>query len=177
MFRHPSSQREPPFTNRVEGVLKGINGIQSMDNHRKAKQLEKMEREEKEQQAAQQTAQQEAGQTPQYGGNKEGFTYGQFYDHVISHLEKPTTMASSMSVEKMKGRLGMEQHRITENYKAIEQLTNEIHEAERYYNEIKERNEEKITEHYRNLEPLINHINSYRSPEGNSVGRGIYPIF
>lgn len=172
MFRHPSGPRESPFPNRIEGVLKGINGIQSMDNHRKAKQLEKMEREEKEQQAAQQTE-----QLQQHEGNKEGFTYGQFYDHVISHLEKPTTMASSMSVEKMKGRLGMEQHKITENYKAIEQLTNEIHEAERYYNEIRERNEEKITEHYRCLEPLINHINSYRSPEGNSVGRGIYPIF
>ena len=84
----PKGMRDTPFSNRIETTMRGINGIQSMDNLRKARSVEKMRKEEEE---MTQNRKQKEKYTSDYNyGMTEGFALnvgGGSRDHISKLIE------------------------------------------------------------------------------------------
>ena len=171
-FVRPRSSRQAPFSNNVETTLRGINGIQSMDNLRKAVRFIKENQEQEENDEKEhETFQPKRCQYP-------GFCFDDFYDYVIQHLEKPTTLIPCVKIEQIKENLIRDKDIITRNFQEIENICKNTMAAKEQYLMVKHANDKRIAEKYQELEPVFSYLNCWRSPTGKQiVGPGIYPVF
>ena len=140
-----------------------------MDNLRKAIRTEKEARENDEQ------AEQ---QEPKERFTTRDFDFDDFCEHIIQHLEKPTTLIPVSRIDRVKENLIRDRDVIIDNFKAIEHAHKETKEAKNKYMLTKRKNDEMIARSYQQLEPVFQYLNCWRSPTGKQiVGRGVYPIF